>query len=220
MQQMERGVVGIDESGKGDYFGPLVVAAVYVPESSREVLLRMGAKDSKKVSDTKAIEIAHQIRAALPYEVVVIGPESYNKLYARMRNLNRLLAWGHARALENLLQKVQCAVAISDKFGDSRFIEDALMEKGRKITLLQLVRAEEEVAVAAASLVARAEFLKRLGELSHRWSCTLPKGAGPKVEETAIQLIHSFGPDILPQVAKLHFRTTQKLTGILRSPIE
>jgi len=159
-------LIGIDESGKGDYFGPLVVAAVYVPRESYTELVRIGVRDSKKVSDVRAIEIAKHITHSFPHELIVIGPERYNSLYTQMRNLNRLLAWGHARALENLLDRVECAVALSDKFGDTRFIENALMEKGRRITLMQRVRAEEDVSVASASLVARATFLHRLRELS------------------------------------------------------
>jgi ribonuclease HIII len=105
-------------------------------------------------------------------------------------------------------------MALSDKFGDVRFIERALMEKGRKITLEQRVRAEEDISVASASLVARAEFLQRLKEISKQWTCSLPKGAGPKVEEIAQYLVHKFGPEVLSQVAKVHFRTTQR---VLRS---
>jgi ribonuclease HIII len=214
MQFVRNGMIGIDESGKGDYFGPLVVAAVYLPGERRAELVRMGARDSKEVSDAKAIELAASIRSSFPSEVVVVGPESYNRLYERMKNLNRLLAWGHARALENLLGRVECEVAVSDKFGDARLIEQALMEKGRKIRLVQRTHAEEETAVAAASLVARAEFLRRLGELSRRVGYSLPKGAGPKVDEAAERLVRAFGPEILAKVAKIHFKTTRKVIGL------
>lgn len=213
MNLVPHGMIGIDESGKGDYFGPLVVAAVYLPAERRSELVSMGVRDSKEVSDAKAIELAGSIRALFPCEVVVVGPESYNRLYDRMRNLNRLLAWGHARALENLLGRVECEVAVSDKFGDARLIEQALMEKGRRIRLVQRTHAEEETAVAAASLVARAEFLRRLRDLSNRVGYTLPKGAGPKVDEAAVGLVRAFGPEVLEKVAKVHFRTTRKVIG-------
>jgi len=211
-----QGLIGIDESGKGDYFGPLVVAAVHVPRESYPELASKGVKDSKRVSDTRAKEIAQHIRQSFPHEVIVIGPERYNILYSRMRNLNRILAWAHARALENLLDRVVCDMALSDKFGDVRFIENALMEKGRTITLLQQVRAEEDISVASASLVARAEFLHRLKEISTRWACPLPKGAGPQVEETAQHLVQKFGPEVLSQIAKVHFRTTKRVLDSVR----
>jgi len=146
---------------------------------------------------------------------VAIGPERYNSLYQEIKNLNRLLAWAHARVLENLLGRVSCEYALADKFGDERFIQNALMKKGRTIQLEQRVRAEEEIAVAAASLVARAEFLRRLASLSGECGLTLPKGAGPQVDEAARSIVKRLGPEALERVAKLHFKTTKKVLGAL-----
>ncbi len=205
------GLIGIDESGKGDYFGPLVVAGVHVSLRNAPELEAIGVMDSKRLTDRRALELSGKIRRACPHEMVVIGPERYNELYAKIRNLNRLLAWAHARVLENLLERVPCEHALSDQFGDKSLIERALMKKGRAIHLEQKVRAEQEIAVAAASVVARAEFLRRLEALSATVGLPLPKGAGPQVDEAARTLVSRSGPEVLKRVAKLHFRTTKKV---------
>ena len=207
------GEIGIDESGKGDYFGPLVIAGVYVAHEQEEQLRAAGVRDSKTLSDKKATALAEQIRALCPSTIVVIGPERYNSLHASFKNLNRLLAWGHARAIENLLEKVSCDRVVADQFGDERFLKSALMAKGRAITLIQKPRAEEEVAVAAASIVARAEFLRRLQELSARYGVPLPKGASDAVITVGKEFVRQHGAEALGQVAKLHFRTTASVLG-------
>ena len=207
--------IGIDESGKGDYFGPLVIAAVFVDVTTQGELAIMEARDSKKISDGRILEMAPDIRTICPHSIVAIGPQKYNELYAKIRNLNRLLAWGHARALENLLERVTCGRAIADQFGDERFVLNALQEKGRKIALEQRTKAESDVAVAAASILARAEFLLRLKRLSDEVGTTLPKGASPAVELAARMVIKKHGRERLGSVAKLHFKTTQAvLAGV------
>jgi ribonuclease HIII len=201
--------IGIDESGKGDYFGPLVIAAVFVDATTQGELAVMQVRDSKRISDGRILEMAPDIRTICPHSFVAIGPQKYNELYAKIRNLNRLLAWGHARALENLLERVSCGRAIADQFGDERFILNALQEKGRKIVLEQRSKAESDLAVAAASILARAEFLLRLKRLSDEVGTTLPKGASPAVELAARMVIKKHGRERLSSVAKLHFKTTQ-----------
>jgi ribonuclease HIII len=201
--------IGIDESGKGDYFGPLVIAAVFVDATTQGELKLMEVRDSKKISDGRILEMAPDIKTICPHSVIAIGPHKYNELYAKIRNLNRLLAWGHAKALENLLDRVSCERAISDQFGDERLILNALQEKGRKIVLEQRTKAESDMAVAAASILARAEFLLRLKRLSEEVGTTLPKGASPAVELAARMVIKKHGQERLDSVAKLHFKTTQ-----------
>ena len=208
------GAIGTDESGKGDYFGPLVVAGVWVADGGRDALAALGVRDSKTVSDAQARRLAAAVRAGHPTSVVAIGPERYNELYASMGNLNRLLAWGHARVIENLLEAVpECRHAISDQFGDARVLERALLERGRGIVLTQHPRAEADPVVAAASIVARAEFLARLEKLSTRFGTLLPKGAGPPVLTAGRAFVRGHGVPALGQVAKLHFRTTKQVTG-------
>lgn len=207
----EQGHIGTDESGKGDYFGPIVIAGVFVPDGQEEVLKEFGVKDSKRTSDNRARELAEIIKRGYTHSVVAIGPERYNELYLKLRNLNRILAWGHSRAIENILEKVDCRLAITDQFGDRAFVLNALMKKGKRIELIQKPRAEEDMAVAAASLLARAEFLKRLHFLSQDTGVDLPKGASVLVEEAAVKLVKLHGPGILEKVAKTHFKTTTRI---------
>ncbi len=202
--------IGLDESGKGDYFGPLVIAGVYVDEQSELRLNALGVRDSKLLTDNRILAMAEEIKALCPHFVVPVEPKRYNELYNKVQNLNRLLGWGHAWTLENMLEKVSCNLAIVDQFGDESYVRNVLGEKGRQITLLQQIHAEEDVAVAAASILARARFVQQLEQLSKRVGITLPKGASdPEIVTTGRAIVAKFGKDTLGEIAKLHFKTTE-----------
>lgn len=203
---------GTDESGKGDFFGPLVIAAVACDFKQGVALSDWGITDSKKLSDGRAIKLADEIKkASIPHAVIAIGPAKYNELYAKFKNLNRMLAWGHARAIENLLEQVDVDIIIADQFGDESLIERALFEKGRKIRLVQMPRGEQDIAVAAASVMARAEFLQRLNALGKEFGVTLPKGAGAPVDAVGRQILKSQGLDVFSRIAKTHFKNLIKV---------
>lgn len=205
--------IGIDESGKGDYFGPLVIAGVCSTADDETTLLRIGVKDSKLIADKQVLLMAEQIRSLVTekrYNVIHINPEKYNELYPRIRNLNRLLAWGHARVLENLLEKSPCTLAVCDQFGDERYIKKALMDRGKTVELVQTPKAEQDLAVAAASILARDTFLRKLTEMSERYGVKFPKGAS-SVIDVARDLVSTHGQSELGKVAKLHFKTTEKV---------
>lgn len=201
-------VIGQDEAGKGDYFGPLVVAAVAGEPSRLEAI---GVVDSKKLTDKRAHVLAAQVRLHSEVEVVAIHPDKYNELYAKMKNLNTLLAWCHATALENLLARVSVTEVILDQFANSSVMHKALKERGKLINLVQYPKAEAHPVVAAASIIARAEFLDRLASLAEKYNVTLPKGAGAPVDDAGRVIVAMNRPELLGQVAKLHFRTTQKI---------
>lgn len=207
--------MGIDESGKGDFFGPLVIASVYVDEGLVDKLREMGVRDSKKISsDNVALNMARDIRKLLGDRcaMVTIGPRAYNRMYSKIRNVNKMLAWGHARAIENLLDKVpDCPRALSDKFGPTHQIERALLEKGKKIKLDQRTKAESDPAVAAASVLARAGFVYALRKMGKEYGVEIPKGASTKVRREAEKLVADKGPSILLDTAKCHFQTTDKV---------
>lgn len=207
-----RARIGIDESGKGDYFGPLVISAVYVDVQTESQLVALGVRDSKRLQDHRILTMAKTIQDLCSYAVVPIGPKSYNELYSKIGNLNRLLAWGHARALENVLNQVSCDLAVADQFGDESFLLNALMSKGRQIHLEQRPRAEEDIAVAAASILARAEFVGRIEQISHRLGKKLPKGASdPSIISIGREILNKGGESALSEVAKLHFKTTKTI---------
>lgn len=209
--------IGTDESGKGDYFGPMVVAGVWIDETIKNQLEDLGIRDSKLLSDKRCRELASQIRRICQgkSEEVEILPERYNDLYTQFRkekqNLNHLLAWGHARAIESLLERHPCSYAIADQFGDDKYILSKLMEKGKEIKLVQITKGERFTAVAAASILARDRFLSRLDNLSQKYETKLPKGASDAVLYHARKIVDSKGPEELKKVAKLHHKTTQKV---------
>lgn len=207
----EEKYIGTDESGKGDFFGPLVVAGVQVDNNNKQKFIDLGIKDSKKLDDKKILLLANQIKANSVHSVVVMTPTKYNELYNKFNNLNKLLAWGHARAIENILEKSPCNYALADKFGDESLIKNALMQKGKNIILNQMVRAEADIAVAAASVLARAEFVKRMQDLENKYELPLSKGASAKVVEQAKDFIQTYTFERLNEVAKMHFKTVNEL---------
>jgi len=204
-------LIGTDESGKGDYFGPLVIAGVFADKSIASKLSFMGVDDSKKISDKQIKLLAKKIKNTCRYSVVPIGNKKYNELYAKIGNLNKLLAWGHARSIENLLGMVNAQNALSDQFGDERFIIEALLEKGKSINLIQKPKAEKNIVVAAASILARNEFLLRLELMGKAYKMNFPKGASKKIEITGKEFVKKFGESKLNEVAKLHFKTTSDI---------
>jgi len=134
--------IGSDESGKGDYFGPLVVAAVAITKDNWRVLETLGVQDSKNLSDTRAFALAAELRPAFPNDVVVIMPPRYNQLWSKFGNVNKLLAWAHARAIENVVEKSpQATAAVADQFGDEALIRESLFRRGRMLRLVQMHRA-------------------------------------------------------------------------------
>jgi ribonuclease HIII len=206
---------GIDESGKGDFFGPIVIAAAAATAQDEALLQQIGVRDSKKITDGRALQIAAQLRQQIPHSVVVIMPPKYNELYQKIRNLNRLLAWGHARAMENLLDQSPCETFISDKFAKEEVLKGALMVKGRAVTLIQETGGEAHLPVAAASILARAEFLRRLDQLSQQWQIKFPKGASAQVDQTGKVFVEKHGEENLKEVAKMHFKNVRKIGDLV-----
>jgi len=202
--------IGTDESGKGDFFGPLVVGALYVNKKSEQKLWAMGVCDSKSISDQKIIELAKEIKKVFPFSVVTFTPDKYNKLYSGIKNLNQLLATAHAQAIKNLIEKTNCDVVIADKFGEEKLIQNALGNT-INLTLIQKNRAEENLAVAGASILAREKFIKGLDNLSNKYQINFPAGASNKVIDAAKLFVQRFGKEELANVAKIHFKTIKQL---------
>ncbi len=218
--------LGVDESGKGDFFGPLCVAGVYVNATIVEAWAGLGIRDSKKIgSDRRIAELARAIRTTpgCLATVVPIGNEAYNQLHAKLRTVNAVLAWAHARVIENLLERERemhppPRRAVSDQFAASKAtVERALMRRGRQLELVQRHRAEDDPAVAAASILARDEFTTRLAALSREYGLGLPKGGGGAVDEAAREFVTRYGRDGLARIAKLHFRNALRVADTVRS---
>src|SRR5713101_556665 len=219
--------VGVDESGKGDFFGPLCIAGAYVNENVVRAWKDAGIRDSKNIgSDGRIKELAELIRKTpgCVTTVVPIGNEAYNRLYAKLRSVNAMLAWGHSRVIENLmLQRHRMypppVRAISDQFAhDKATVARALMSLGREIELVQRHKAEADLAVAAASILARDEFVTRLGRMEKEFGMKFPKGASAAVDAAAKEFVAKHGAENLAKVAKLHFRTALRAQGLPEPP--
>lgn len=206
---------GIDESGKGDFFGPLVIAGVYTDSKITRHLIESGIMDSKRINSPARIRKLAAIIKATPgieFDVIALRPEKYNELYASFKNLNRLLAWGHATVIEELARKrPECPRALSDQFAKPEVLSSALKKKNIILKLDQRTKGESDTAVAAASILARERFIDWMDAASKKAGITIPLGASSQVVKTGKELIAKHGAEILGKVAKLHFKTTKEL---------
>ena len=208
----KRARIGVDEAGKGDYFGPLCVAGVMADETTFPILQKIGVKDSKTLSDAQVKKMALAIVASVPNYIIKLRPKKYNELYASFKNLNTLLAWGHATVIEHLAEHTKAPLAIIDKFAHERVVEKALAKKATKIKLEQRVRGEADIVVAAASILARWAFLEGLEETGKHMNISLPKGSSKKVVDTARALVREHGKGVLVDIAKVHFKITNEIS--------
>jgi ribonuclease HIII len=207
--------IGIDESGKGDFFGPLCIAGVQADEAKIKELLSLGVRDSKQIAD-KAIRIlSAKIKKSCSHTIIFISPKKYNELYANFQNLNKLLGWGHATAIAELVSKTGCTTVVIDQFASEHVVLSAIKQKKLPkeivLDLTQRHRAEADPVVAAASILARAAFLEGLEHLSKQFELEIPKGASSQVVKIGKQLVRKFGAQILEQTAKLHFKTKEEI---------
>lgn len=206
--------IGVDEAGKGDFFGPLCIAGVQANEEGIKKLLSFGVKDSKRIGDSNILRLAGKIRAEFPHTVIRIFPEKYNEMYSSFKNLNRLLAWGHSTAIGELVEKTGCQQALIDQFTSEALVETALKKKNINIHLTQRTKAEEDPVVAAASILARAGFVNGMETLSQEAGFELPKGASDQVIKAGRRLMEKLGGDELRKFGKLHFKTYQEILSL------
>ncbi len=208
---------GLDESGKGDFFGPVVAATVIADKPAIEAWIKAGVKDSKKISELQIMKLDAIIRdtRGVVVRTWFCGMPKYNELMARPRaNLNLLLAWMHASALAEALGQKRVPWGLLDQFTEQPLVQKELARKGvADFELKMRTKAEEDPVVAAASVVARAEFVRQMHLLSKKFGEKLQKGAGPLVKEQAARIIEKFGARALGDYAKLHFRTAYEVVS-------
>ncbi|MEZ4475136.1 MAG: ribonuclease HIII [bacterium] len=205
--------IGTDEAGKGDYFGPMVVAGVAIRREQLELLHTLGIDDSKAIADARLPEMEQAILALGHSEVIVITPPRYNALHAKMGNVNRLLAWAHGRVIETLLEATDADWVLIDRFAEEPVIRRGLGDRGRAVRVSMRPRAEEDPAVAAASVLARCAYLRGLKSLSRRFGVHLHPGAGAPTLTSGRQFLETHGRAALGEVAKVHFATTEQIGG-------
>ncbi len=208
---------GLDESGKGDFFGPVVAATVIADRPAIESWIKAGVKDSKRIAELQIIKLDQIIRETdgVIVRTCFCGMPKYNELMSRPgANLNRLLAWQHATALDQALATKRVPWGLLDQFTEQPLTQRELAKKGVKDFELKMrTKAEEDPVVAAASVVARAEFQRQMATLSKKFGARLQKGAGPLVKEQAKEIIQKFGVQALREFAKLHFRTAYEVVS-------
>lgn len=209
--------VGSDESGKGDFFGPLVVAAVLVDTEIAQELIAAGVKDCKVITDKEVHRLAPIIKNSAPINVVLaLKPEMYNYRYEQLRqekkNLNHLLANGHISAIRKAVQqRPECKYALVDQFSVHSGIREALESEFSDLIVVEQKRAEADIAVAAASVLARERFLTLMDELAILAGRTLPKGGGEIATAQAQEIKNEFGVKILEKLVKKHFSNYKKI---------
>lgn len=202
-----RTLIGSDECGKGDYFGPLVVCAVRLEPEEAQRLADSGVVDSKQLNDERALQLGGALRAALPHAIRRLDPPEYNRRYATVGNVNQLLADLHAEAIRELAQPG--IDVLIDQFSKADLFAQRLGDLDLRID--QRPRAEANLAVAAASIIAREEFLTCLDQLSEQAAVRLRKGAGAPTDSSGVEYARLHGMDALSQVAKVHFKNTGKI---------
>lgn len=205
----ERTLIGSDEAGKGDYFGPLVVVALRADARERAELVQVGVADSKTLSDERVGILAPALEKRYAFASEVLMPPEYNAEHARTKNLNPLLAELHARCIRKLASPG--ALVLVDKFAHESLIAGRLRDLD--LELHQRTKAEREPVVAAASIIARNLFLEGLERLSEESAVDLHKGAGEPTDRSAREFVRLHGREALGRVAKLHFKNTQKIRG-------
>ncbi|OJU81101.1 MAG: ribonuclease HIII [Chlamydia sp. 32-24] len=204
--------IGIDESGKGDFFGPLCVAGVFAFDEQITELKKIGVKDSKGLNDQAIAKIAQKIKKNCLHHIVKINPYKYNELYLQFKNLNYLLGWGHATVIEQMIGKSHCHKVIIDQFANEYVVINALKRKNLEVELTQRHKGEEDIVVAAASILARDTFVNGLLELEEKYGVKLPKGASALTKTAALNFIKKFGKEELHHVCKVHFKTYLEVT--------
>ena len=205
---------GLDESGKGDLFGPIVAACVIADADAVKKWQDEDLKESKKVtSDKAALAMAKKIRDTknVVVKVSYANMLKYNELYRRFGNLNKMLAWMHAKALEGALQERFVPWGMLDQFTKQPLVQRQIKTDGVKNFELKMqTKAESDPVVAAASIIARATYIFALKKLSKEFGEDLMKGASAKTREQAVGIVKKFGPEKLPTFAKMHFKTAQE----------
>jgi ribonuclease HIII len=208
---------GLDESGKGDFFGPVIAATVIADTESIQAWVKAGVRDSKAIAESKILELDRLICSTpgATVKTCFCGMPKYNELMSKPgANLNRLLAWQHATALSQALTNRWVPRGLLDQFTEQPLVQRELTRKGVKnFDLAMRTKAEEDPVVAAASVVARAEFVRQMRGLSERFGDKLQKGASAKVKEQAAEIIRKFGVRALGDFAKLHFRTAYEVVS-------
>ena len=209
-------VLGSDETGTGDYFGPITVAAVYVPKDKIELIYELGVKDSKMLTDQIMLKIAPDIMAVCPHSILTLRNDRYNAIQAKGYSQGKIKAMLHNQALKHVLTKIEPEkpeYILIDQFAERKIYYNHIKNEKEIVreNVLFSTKAEQlHVAVAAASILARYAFLKEMDKLSNSVGMNLQKGASGKVDEMAARIWLKHGEETLKSISKWHFANTEK----------
>lgn len=208
--------LGVDEVGKGDYFGPLVVVSCFVNSENLKLFETTGVGDSKKFSDKKILEMYSKLKDYKYYYASIVYPSEYNKLQKETGNVAILLARQHSKVIEMGLgdlksKNIECNTVVIDQFSNSKSrILNELGKLGQNADINQFHKGESDIAVAAASVIARGIFLDEMKNLSKAYNFDFPKGASDVIAKGR-EFVKKFGTEELKNVAKISFKTTKSL---------
>ncbi len=200
--------MGTDEAGKGDYFGPLVVAGVIVDPKKDIDLLKLGVKDSKRLTSARISVLAEVIKKQFFYEIVVLEPKKYNTIYKEEGNLNKILSGLHIKVIEKLITKNSVNKVVVDKFSKTSGI---IKYFDGKVSIDEIIKGEKDLACASASILARDAFNQYMEKMGKKYNFEFPKGSGKKVKEALFSFLESYPFEELKNVAKLHFKLTKEV---------
>ncbi|HWK24813.1 MAG TPA: ribonuclease HIII [Ureibacillus sp.] len=209
-------VLGSDETGTGDYFGPVTVAAVYVPKDKIKLIYELGVKDSKMLNDQIMRKIAPDIMAVCPHSILTLRNDKYNAIQAKGYSQGKIKAILHNQALKHVLTKIEPEkpeYILIDQFAERKIYYNHIKNEKEIVreNVLFSTKAEQlHVAVAAASILARYAFLKEMDRLSQTVGMDLQKGASSKVDEMAARIWIKHGEETLKSISKWHFANTEK----------
>lgn len=207
--------IGIDESGKGDFFGNLVVAGVIFDKEKEDIFKNLNVRDSKKIEDKRIKFLSKEIKKYLPCEIVSISPKKFNELYRNFKNINLILSWAYSKIIKNLLEIEKVSLIMIDKFTNKNYIDLFLKEDQKNIERIEIIKGEKDLGIACASILARDAFLKSIYALERKWSFSFPKGAGDIVINSGVLFAKKFGLEKLNEVAKVNFKNYKKILEIL-----
>ena len=212
--------IGSDETGTGDYFGPIVVSAAYVTKDDISFLENLGVKDSKKMTDEHILKIVPEIQKRIPYASMVLTNKDYNKYHGENMNMNKIKAILHNKVLLELSKKHKdYDYIVVDQFAESysyyRYLKEA-KEVQKNITFL--THAEDQcLSVACGAIISRYILIKEFEKLTKKLGITIPKGAGEKVDETGVKIVKKYGEDILNEISKVSFKNTEKIKDLAKN---
>ncbi len=213
--------IGSDEAGSGDYFGPLTVCAAFVTKEHVPILKTLGVDDSKKLTDTKIVELAEQLVTFIPYSLLTLHNEKYNIQQAKGWTQVKMKAVLHNEAIKNVLKKIdssQLDYIVIDQFAKREVyshyaLSDIPLPKKTKF---ETKGESKSLAIAVASIISRYAFVTYMDKISKNINMTIPKGAGAKVDVIAAKIIKKYGLSRLDTISKKHFKNREKAQKILK----